>query len=242
MIKEGVRERLTESVQTALKLTGGGVLVSVIDGEEKLYSERMACVNCGINIATLEPRSFSFNSAYGACKRCQGIGTVMEIDVNKIVPDETVPAGRIEFLGGADRSGAAFLRSALLAIIERYVEGDKLEAPKPSAAKARKAPAKKKRRKNDAPEETSGQKALIETPFRELPDEIRNAFLWDEEAVDLRQGDYKYESEWKGALTAMKEQLETPPSEKTREALLELVAPVPCRVAAVRGSSRRALP
>jgi len=229
LIKEGVHERLTESVQTALKLTGGGVLVSVIDGEEKLYSERMACVNCGINIATLEPRSFSFNSAYGACKRCQGIGTVMEIDANKIVPDESVAAGRIEFLGGADRSGAAFLRSALLAIIERYVEGDKLEAPKPSAAKARKAPAKKKRRKNDAPEETSGQKALIETPFRELPDEIRNAFLFGtKKRLTFRQGDYKYESEWKGALTAMKERLETPPSDKTREALLELVAPVPC--------------
>jgi excinuclease UvrABC ATPase subunit len=50
-IKEGVKERLTESVKTALKLTGGAVLVSIVDGEEKLYSEKMACVNCGINIA-----------------------------------------------------------------------------------------------------------------------------------------------------------------------------------------------
>src|SRR6187551_3129038 len=99
LIKEGVKDRLTESVRTALKLTSGAVLVSIIDGEEKLYSERMACVNCGINIATLEPRSFSFNSAYGACKRCQGIGTVMEIDVNKIVPDPSQPVNKIEFLG-----------------------------------------------------------------------------------------------------------------------------------------------
>ena len=91
LIKEGVRERLTESVKTALKLTGGAVLISIIDGEEKLFSEKMACVNCGINIAQLEPRSFSFNSAYGACKRCQGIGTVMEIDANKIVPDPRTP-------------------------------------------------------------------------------------------------------------------------------------------------------
>ena len=51
LIKEGVKERLTESVKTALKLTDGAVLVSIIDGEEKLYSEKMACVNCGINIA-----------------------------------------------------------------------------------------------------------------------------------------------------------------------------------------------
>ena len=57
----------------------------------------MACVNCGINIATLEPRSFSFNSAFGACKRCQGIGTVLEIDTAKIVPDGSVPAGKIDF-------------------------------------------------------------------------------------------------------------------------------------------------
>src|SRR5918997_1102707 len=95
LIKEGVKERLTESVKTALKLTGGAVLVSIIDGEEKLYSEKMACINCGINIATLEPRSFSFNSAYGACKRCQGLGTVMEIDPTKIVPDANVAVNKL---------------------------------------------------------------------------------------------------------------------------------------------------
>ena len=80
LIKPGIKERLSESVRTALKLTGGAVLVSVVDGEEKLYSERMACVICGINVPPLEPRSFSFNSAYGACKRCHGLGTVLEVD------------------------------------------------------------------------------------------------------------------------------------------------------------------
>jgi excinuclease ABC subunit A len=97
LVKNGVKDRLAESVKTALKLTGGAVLISVIDGDEKLYSEKMACVNCGINIAPLEPRSFSFNSSYGACKRCQGIGTVLEIDANKIVPDQNVPAGKVDF-------------------------------------------------------------------------------------------------------------------------------------------------
>ncbi|MBK6748811.1 MAG: hypothetical protein IPG67_02030 [Acidobacteria bacterium] len=130
LMKEGVRERLSESVKTALKLTGGAVLVSIIDGDEKLYSEKMACVDCGINIATLEPRSFSFNSAFGACKRCQGIGTVMEIDAAKIVPDEDVPAGKVNFLNGVDKAGATFLQSALLAIIEKFTFGDKLEPPK----------------------------------------------------------------------------------------------------------------
>src|SRR5688500_7547645 len=68
--KEGVKDRLAGYVQIDRKRNGGGVIVSIVDGEEKIYSVRMACVNCGINIATLEPRSFSFNSACGACKRC----------------------------------------------------------------------------------------------------------------------------------------------------------------------------
>ena len=122
LIKEDVKERLTESVKTALKLTGGAVLVSVIDGEEKLYSEQMACINCGINIAQLEPRSFSFNSSYGACKRCQGIGTVLEMDENKILPDQTIPVNKIKFLEESDKSGGKFLMSALEAIIERFSE------------------------------------------------------------------------------------------------------------------------
>ncbi len=79
LIKDGVKERLTEAVKVALKLTGGAVLVAVVDGDEKLYSEKMACVNCGINIATLEPRSFSFNSNFGACKTCHGIGAIAKI-------------------------------------------------------------------------------------------------------------------------------------------------------------------
>jgi excinuclease ABC subunit A len=120
LIKPGIRERLSESVRTALKLTGGAVLVSVIDGEEKLYSERMACVNCGINVPPLEPRSFSFNSAYGACKRCHGLGTVLEIDPAKIVPDATIPADKLEFVGAADKQGSAYLRSALSALSTHF--------------------------------------------------------------------------------------------------------------------------
>jgi excinuclease ABC subunit A len=120
LIKSGINERLGESIRTALKLTNGAVLVSVIDGEEKLYSEKMACVNCGINVPPLEPRSFSFNSAYGACKQCHGLGTVLEIDPGKLVPNTTDPAERIPFLGPADKAGSAYLRSALIAILEHF--------------------------------------------------------------------------------------------------------------------------
>ena len=126
LIKEDIKERLNESVKTALKLTDGAVLISIIDGEEKLYSEKMACVNCGINIAPLEPRSFSFNSSYGACKRCQGLGAVMEMDADKILPDQTQIVGKIKFLNETDKSGGKFLNSALKAIIEKFTDGDKL--------------------------------------------------------------------------------------------------------------------
>ncbi|HEV2762065.1 MAG TPA: excinuclease ABC subunit UvrA [Pyrinomonadaceae bacterium] len=121
LIKPGIGERLTESVRTALKLTGGAVLVSVVDGEEKLYSERMACVNCGINVPPLEPRSFSFNSAYGACKRCHGLGTVLQIDPVKIVPEPTEQADKLFVpLGSSDKQGAAYLKSALQAVAEHF--------------------------------------------------------------------------------------------------------------------------
>lgn len=116
LIKTGIRDRLTESIRTALKLTSGAVLISIVDGEEKLYSERMACVNCGINVPPLEPRSFSFNSAYGACKRCHGLGTVMEIDSLKLIPELSQTPERLGFMGTADKQGSAYLRSALLAV------------------------------------------------------------------------------------------------------------------------------
>ncbi len=91
LIKPGVHKRLEESVAAASKLTDGLVLVSIVDGEERLYSEKMACPDCGVSVPALEPRSFSFNSAYGACPTCQGLGTHAEIDPAKIVGDPTLP-------------------------------------------------------------------------------------------------------------------------------------------------------
>src|SRR4026207_1411817 len=120
LIKPGVAERLTESVRTALKLTSGAVLVSIVDGEEKLYSEKMACVICDINVPPLEPRSFSFTSAYGACKRCHGLGTVMEIDSLKLIPEVWQTPERLGFMGTSDKQGSAYLRSALLAVCKHF--------------------------------------------------------------------------------------------------------------------------
>ncbi|MGZ8843759.1 MAG: excinuclease ABC subunit UvrA [Pyrinomonadaceae bacterium] len=126
LIKPGINERLGESIRTALKLTNGAVLVSVIDGEEKLYSEKMACVNCGINVPPLEPRSFSFNSAYGACRHCHGLGSVLEIDPAKLIPHLDETAEQIPFMDVADKSGSAYLRSALVAVIAHFESDAKL--------------------------------------------------------------------------------------------------------------------
>ncbi len=230
LIKDGIKERLTESVKTALRLTGGAVLVSIVDGDEKLYSEKMACINCGINIATLEPRSFSFNSAYGACKKCQGLGTVTEIDRHKILPDQTEIVGKIKFLNETDKSGGKFLNSALMAIIERYVEDNASE--KSAAGKKNK---KAKEISPDADAEAKNQKAkikeVLQLQFADLPPEISDAF-WNgtKKRLAFQQGGYKYEAEWKGAVRAMRERMENPPSEKVRAALEELVSPVDCPV------------
>jgi excinuclease ABC subunit A len=91
------RTRVADSVETTLKLGNGIVLVSVIGGEEKLYSEHFACVYCGISLEEIEPRSFSFNSPKGACPECTGLGTKLEIDEDLIVtnPDLSINEGAI---------------------------------------------------------------------------------------------------------------------------------------------------
>ncbi|MHC1578595.1 MAG: excinuclease ABC subunit UvrA [Dehalococcoidia bacterium] len=79
--------RLADSIETALKLGSGVVLVKVLDGEELLFSEHFACVYCGISLGEISPRTFSFNSPYGACPACTGLGVKLEIDPNLVVPD-----------------------------------------------------------------------------------------------------------------------------------------------------------
>ncbi|MEP6848674.1 MAG: excinuclease ABC subunit UvrA [Acidobacteriota bacterium] len=226
LIKQGVIERLTESVRTALKLTDGAVIVSIIDGDEKMYSERMACIDCGINIAPLEPRSFSFNSAFGACRRCQGIGTIMEIDKNKIVIDPSMPAGRLKYLNDVDRSGARYLQSALRAIIDKFTDGDKLEPP---AKSLKKTVGRKIKQILGKPNAEAAD--LLAMPFADLPTEIQDAFFnGTKRRLTFNQDGYKYESDWKGAIRAMRERMENPPSERVRLALEELVAPIKCPV------------
>ena len=82
------KSRLFESVQSALKI-GNGIVIASIDGEDTLYSQRNACPYCGISLGDLEPRSFSFNSPFGACRDCNGLGIKLEFDPELIIPDKS---------------------------------------------------------------------------------------------------------------------------------------------------------
>jgi len=82
--------RLSDSVETALKLGGGSMLVAVEGEEERLYSEHFACVTCGISLGEIAPRNFSFNSPHGACTQCTGLGVRMEIDPDLVIPNRNL--------------------------------------------------------------------------------------------------------------------------------------------------------
>lgn len=89
IIKDGVRKRLADSVETALKLSKGMVLIDVIGKEEHLMSTNFACTDCGIGFGEISPRMFSFNNPFGMCKVCNGLGSKKEIDVDLVIPDWT---------------------------------------------------------------------------------------------------------------------------------------------------------
>jgi excinuclease ABC subunit A len=91
LVKPGIEKRLENSVGLAMKLAGGLVEVSVVGGEEQLYSAKLACPTCGINVPQLEPRSFSFNSVYGACPECNGLGSKYDFDPAKVIVDWSKP-------------------------------------------------------------------------------------------------------------------------------------------------------
>lgn len=90
VVKPGIETRLTDSLETALPLGDGKVIIDVIDGEEILMNENHACPECGFSIDELEPRLFSFNSPFGACPTCDGLGTNLEVDLDLVIPDKNL--------------------------------------------------------------------------------------------------------------------------------------------------------
>ncbi|MGA2146085.1 MAG: excinuclease ABC subunit UvrA [Bryobacteraceae bacterium] len=104
LVKGGIEKRLEASIETATKLAGGLVLIAVVNGEERLYSKELACTVCGASIPQLEPRSFSFNSPYGACAECHGLGSQWRFDPVKAIVDPSKPL----FDGGLGPGGSSW--------------------------------------------------------------------------------------------------------------------------------------
>ena len=90
VVKEGIEGRLSDSLETALELAEGTVIIDLMNGEEMLFSQHHACPHCGFSIGELEPRLFSFNSPFGACPTCDGLGRKLEVDPKLVVPDDSL--------------------------------------------------------------------------------------------------------------------------------------------------------
>jgi len=93
IIRGGIERRLAESVETALNLADDIVVINSYEGGDRLFSRRLACVDCGLSMPEMTPRAFSFNSPHGACTDCQGLGTMIDFDPGRIIPDESKSLG-----------------------------------------------------------------------------------------------------------------------------------------------------
>jgi excinuclease ABC subunit A len=89
IVRGGIERRLTESIDAALNLADDIVVINTLDGGDRLFSRRLACVDCGLSMPEMTPRAFSFNSPHGACADCQGLGAMVDFDPARVVPDES---------------------------------------------------------------------------------------------------------------------------------------------------------
>jgi excinuclease ABC subunit A len=119
IVRGGIERRLTESVDVALGLADDIVVINTYEGGDRLFSRRLACVDCGLSMPEMTPRAFSFNSPHGACAECQGLGAMIDFDPNRVVPDESkaLADGAIAPWGRGDRK---LIRETLQALSRDY--------------------------------------------------------------------------------------------------------------------------
>ena len=129
-IRDGIQKRLTDSIETTLKLAEGLMTVDVIGGEPMNFSQSFSCPDCGISVDEIEPRSFSFNNPFGACPECFGLGYKMEFDAELMIPDESlsIDEGAIVAMGWQSATDeGSFTRAILKALAKEY--NFKLDTP-----------------------------------------------------------------------------------------------------------------
>ena len=122
-IREGMEKRLNDSIDNALKLADGLMIIDVIDGEPMTFSQHFSCPDCGISIDEIQPRSFSFNNPFGACPDCYGLGYKMEFDEDLMIPDKSlsINQGAIVVLGWQSANdGKSFANAILKALGKKY--------------------------------------------------------------------------------------------------------------------------
>ena len=129
VIREDIHQRLSDSLETAMRLSGGLVVINVVDGEDMLFSQNYACPDCGISIEELTPRMFSFNNPYGACPTCTGLGRLMKIDPDIVIPDPTksLNEGAIQVTGWQSTEEDSMAHMYLEALARTY--GFSLDVP-----------------------------------------------------------------------------------------------------------------
>lgn len=122
VIKEEIEGRLSDSIETALKLGEGLVLINVVGEEDILFSEKFSCPDCGISIDELEPRIFSFNSPFGKCDHCDGLGSLYEIDENLVIPNKelSIMDGAIVTWGDGRLKPEAWTYAVLTSLSKEY--------------------------------------------------------------------------------------------------------------------------
>lgn len=129
-VKEGLEKRLTDSLENALKLGGGLVIIDLMDGKDMRFSESFSCPDCGVSIDEIEPRSFSFNNPFGACPECTGLGYKMEFDERLMIPDMSLSfnEGCVAIMGWQSSSDKGSYTHAILEALAREYDFS-LDAP-----------------------------------------------------------------------------------------------------------------
>ncbi len=126
VVREGMEMRLADSLETALKLGEGVAYVQVVDGDLLMFSENFACVDCGISLPEIAPRMFSFNSPYGACPVCTGLGSHMEFDEELVIPDPSLSVAGGVF-APLSKNSQSYSMCVMKAILEE--RGDSMDTP-----------------------------------------------------------------------------------------------------------------
>jgi len=167
LVKPGIEKRLEASIETATRLADGLVLIAVVNGEERLYSQKLACMECGASIPQLEPRSFSFNSPYGACEECHGLGSTWSFDPAKVIVDPSKP-----LLDGGLGPGGGW--QSMQSRVEEFAKKSRINLKKPFED----LPSKTRDLLLDGGNGFSGILAILDEVYRESSEGYRE-FLTD---------------------------------------------------------------